>query len=505
MKCDNFYVSYKRDTRLLLYWIIKTSNAIIKNLKNSGHDVALEINVTGQVTVSDLVPMSELIAKYHPNVPSTIYHLFQSVIELRSIYYSQFQQLAAASPSEELERNNSTHKYFIDTLTSAFEVLGGENWLSKEREKRASNDGEGESEANTFAFANKFSVLDLESDPENGDALDANSEESGKESSPLQKKRKLRKSKKRVKGKKAQRDCRSSQPDDRAPDVTLESYRIIEDDDMTEYSMAVIALTRDMIQFRLFLQAVWRKVAYRNLNSAVAAATSNIAIAMIKQSETTIFIDFPGYESYERIKQTIIHGVVEKANSEFRYTIRVTGIKSSPKTTETIPDIKELFFIHTYHDLVDFITDYQKARSGKPTKPMLAQIDNWKPDLDLQKATKEERINWRRSYTINWLYDLVNITACVAMHGEKAKNENCVLEQMDWSDQGPLKQYRRMFGLINFAAKVTTLAMQKPGTEFRHKILPHLVFHLQCIMDAWTVSRGWAINGVKGHILSEPA
>lgn len=91
------------------------------------------------------------------------------------------------------------------------------------------------------------------------------------------------------------------------------------------------------------------------------------------------------------------------------------------------------------------------------------------------------------------------------MHGEKAKNENCVLEQMDWSDQGPLKQYRRMFGLINFAAKVTTLAMQKPGTEFRHKILPHLVFHLQCIMDAWTVSRGWAINGVKGHILSEPA
>ncbi|KAL7922439.1 hypothetical protein ACQKWADRAFT_320720 [Trichoderma austrokoningii] len=487
MKFGNLYVSYKRDTRLLLYWIIKTSNPIIKNLKDSGRNVALEINVTGEVTVSDLVPMSELIAKYNANAPSTIYRLFQSVIELRSIYYSQFQQLATVRPSEELERSNVTHKFFIDTLTSAFETLGGKKWLSKEREKGASNnDGDGESEAHTFSFTNKFSVLGLETDPENDDALDENSEEPDKESARLQKTRKPRKGKKRVKGKKAKRGCRSSQSDSRAPDVALESYRIIEDDDMTEYSMAVIALTRDMIQFRVRLQDAWRRVAYKNLTSAVAAATANITVALVKQSEATIFIDFPGYESYEMIKQTIIHGDLIQ-------------------TIETLPDIEELFLIHTYHDLVDFITDYQKTRSGKPTKLMLAQIDNWNPTLDLQIATKEERIKWRRSYTINWLYDLVNITACVAMHEKNAKAENYVLEQMDWSDQGPLKSHHRMFGLINFAAKVTALAMQKPGTEFLHKIPPHLVFHLQCIIDAWTVSRGWTINGVKGHILREPA
>lgn len=74
------------------------------------------------------------------------------------------------------------------------------------------------------------------------------------------------------------------------------------------------------------------------------------------------------------------------------------------------------------------------------------------------------------------------------------KKENYVLEQMDWSDQGPLKSHRRMFGLIDFAAEVTTLAMQKHGTNFRHKMSPHLVFHLQCIIDAWTVSRGWALG-----------
>ncbi|TFA99879.1 hypothetical protein CCMA1212_008146 [Trichoderma ghanense] len=42
-------------------------------------------------------------------------------------------------------------------------------------------------------------------------------------------------------------------------------------------------------------------------------------------------------------------------------------------------------------------------------------------------------------------------------------------------------------------------------TAFRHKITPHLVFHLQCIMDAWAVSRGWAVSGVSGHVLSQPA
>ncbi|KAM0256882.1 hypothetical protein ACHAQJ_004703 [Trichoderma viride] len=511
MKINNFYVSYKRDTRLLLYWMIKTSNAIIKSLEDSGDGVPLGLNVTGQVTVSDLVPMSALIVKYHTNTPSTIYRLFQSVIELRSIYYSQFQQLAVVSPDEELERSNSTHKHFIDTLTEAFRVLGGETWLCREQEKKTKSDEEG-SDSSPFAFTNKFSVLDLDSDPENHDAPeDANSEGSDKESdsgAPRQKRQKQnsRKKKKKGKGKNTQRDGKSSQTDGQFLDgVPLESCRIIEDDDMTEYVMAVLALTGDLIQLRLYLEEIWHRVAYKDLNSAVAATVSKMAVAMIKQSEATIFLDFPGYESYEMIKQTITRGDVEKAENEFRLIIRTKGAESSWEATETLLDIKELFLIHAYNDLVDFITDYQKTRSGKPTKRMLAQIDKWDPNLNLKEATKEERIKWRRSYTINWLYDLVNVTACVAIHGKNAGREGYVFEQMDWSDNGPLKPYRRMFGLNEFASEVTTLAMQKPGSNIRHRIPPHLVFQLQCIIDAWTVSRGWVISGVKGHVLSEPA
>ncbi|OAQ62046.1 hypothetical protein VFPPC_07268 [Pochonia chlamydosporia 170] len=47
--------------------------------------------------------------------------------------------------------------------------------------------------------------------------------------------------------------------------------------------------------------------------------------------------------------------------------------------------------------------------------------------------------------------------------------------------------------------------MQKPGTSFRHRILPHHVFQPQCILDALTVSRGWSLSFLRGHVLEPPA
>ncbi|KAL7915043.1 hypothetical protein GGI35DRAFT_488879 [Trichoderma velutinum] len=428
--------------KLLLYWLVKTSNGIIQSLDAAENEPPLELNFTGQ-----------LIAKYHIDIPPTIFGLFQSVIELRSIYYAQFQQLASIRPNEELERSNSTHKYFIDTLTKAFNILGGEAWLLHDQQEQAKNVGE-------------ETVLRLgKSDKEHNSAA---------------------RKRKKGKGKKTQRARKSSKAVDQPFDeVPLESYRIIEDNDMTE----------DWNQFRSSLQEYWAKVAYKNLNSAVAATTAKVAVAMIKQFEATIFM----------MMNTLTRGDIKKAEKEFRLTIHPREGEGWTKTTEISLDIKELFLIHAYEDLVDFITDYQKTRSGKPTKRMLAQLDNWDPRFNIQAATKEERIKWRRCYTINWLYDLVNITACAALFGEDAKRKGFVLDQMDWSNSGPLKSFHRMFGLIDFAAEVTTLAMQKPGTAFSHKIPSHLVFYLQCIMDAWTTSRGWSISSIEGHLIIEPA
>jgi hypothetical protein len=54
------------------------------------------------------------------------------------------------------------------------------------------------------------------------------------------------------------------------------------------------------------------------------------------------------------------------------------------KTIQAIfSDVEEDFMIYTYHNLIDFLEDFQKSRSGKPTKHMLAQIRDWDPEFNL--------------------------------------------------------------------------------------------------------------------------
>lgn len=78
---------------------------------------------------------------------------------------------------------------------------------------------------------------------------------------------------------------------------------------------------------------------------------------------------------------------------------------------------------HAYEDLLDFVVDFQHTRSGKPTKSMMAQIRDWDPKFNVRTATKEQRIKWRRSYTINWLYDLVNLFSSIVVQRITLKGE----------------------------------------------------------------------------------
>jgi hypothetical protein len=205
--------------------------------------------------------------------------------------------------------------------------------------------------------------------------------------------------------------------------------------------------------------------------------------------------------------RTVTRGDPEKAQSNFSLSLYkiATGSNQPEKMEETYLDIKEQFSIYAYQDLLDFITDFQKTRSGKRTKPMLAEINEWDPNFDVRQKSKQQRIKWRRSYTINWLYDLVNVFSSIVVERNNIKGEKHVYEKVDWSVSGPWNQHRRLFGLNEFAGEVTSLAMQKPGTDIRQKILPHLVFQLQCIVDSLTVSRGWSISGMRGHVLKPPA
>ncbi|KAL6889291.1 hypothetical protein HDV57DRAFT_321194 [Trichoderma longibrachiatum] len=291
-------------------------------------------------------------------------------------------------------------------------------------------------------------------------------------------------------------------------EVPLESYRIIEDADgiVTDYLLAVYALFQEIGDLRMYMSSVRREVAYEGLNSAVAATLNDLATAIVKRTESAIMVDFPGHESYETVMRTMTRGNVEKAQGNYTMALyRAAGSDGRPeKMEEASLDVKEQFLIYAYRDLVDFVTAFQATRSGKPTKRMLQEIDKWDPTFNLQRATKDQRLRWRRSYTINWLYDLINVYSSIVVQRNTMKGERHVYEKVDWSADGQWSEHVRLFGIDEFAGIVTSLAMQKPGTDVKKLISPSLVFQLQCIVDSLMVTRGWSLSIFKGHVLEPP-
>lgn len=136
---------------------------------------------------------------------------------------------------------------------------------------------------------------------------------------------------------------------------------------------------------------------------------------------------------------------------------------------------------------------------------MQKQLNDWSPTYNRERATNDDRVSWRRSYTINWLCDLVNVFSSVVVQRNTMKGENHMYEDVDWSKTGPWHHHRRLFGMNEFAGVITTLAMPKPKTDIRNKILLHHVFQLQCIVESMASSRGWTFSPLRGHILQQPA
>ncbi|KAL5371536.1 hypothetical protein DPSP01_014198 [Paraphaeosphaeria sporulosa] len=501
----NLYLSYKRDTSQLLYWVINTSNGIVRSMAGTSDHVPVEINTTGHSTVSEIVQMSKLIAKHLQPIPSGVFSLFQSVIKARSATYDAFQQILNENPDPKIERSNATHKYFIEALTEAFNALGGSSWSHQASSTGAEEEHDGEQDVSIFE--NKFSVLSISSggDDSSETGIPCDTESTG---GRAQKKSARGKGKKRKRAKESKKLPPTVTPETFLADVPIESYRIIEDSDglVSAYLLAVYAVAEEWSSLRSSIQSLWREVAYDGLNSAVAASLTNIAVGMVKQTSNAVFVDFPGHDSYETIMRTITRGDPDKAQGNFGvdlYRVSVDG-HHAEKVKDTNVDIKEQIWVNTYQDLVDFLNDFQKNRTGKPTKVMKAQIGNWDPNFDLQRATSEERLRWRRAYTISWLYDLVNVFSSVVVQRNTMKGEHHVYETVDWSPSGPWHQHRRLFGLNEFAGTITGLAMQKRHTDVHQKIFPHHVFQLQCIVDSFAASRGWTVSLLHGHVLNPP-
>lgn len=475
----NPYLSYKRDTSRLIYWIVQTSNEIISQSGVLPDDVPSTPNLSGQITVASLVPLCKLIAKHVSTTPPAILQLFRSVIDARTTSYQSFQSLVEERPDPDVEKSNATHLHFISVLAEAFDILGGTSLQDP-----APPSSSYPEELEQVLFGNQFAVLDALGDGESGQDGPRPGEPDGQLHGAEGAKRGQKKGK----------------------TIGTDSYIFLQDRDgvLTDQLLAISSFIYEWATLRDELQTMWKQVAYGNLNSAIAAAVSNVAISVIERTATAMSVDLPGQESFEALVRHVTRGSLEDAQGAIRFSLRYYQdgkfLHKSPRPAQV--DLREQLLLHAYDALFDFVSDFQKNRSGKPTKRMMKQINNWNPHLDLGRATNEERLAWRRSYTINWLYDLVNVFSSPVVERNTTEGEKRILEEVDWCLLAG--EDRRVLGLGSFAGFVTRLAMQKEGSSFRSEILPHHVFQLQCMVDAMTISRGWSILALRGHVIATP-
>lgn len=514
MSSHNAYVQYKRDTNCLLYWIINTSNAVLKRsgpVLPPGVDAPsspVERNFTGQITVAGLVDMSRSIGSHTRKIPSTIFRLFQSVIRARQKAASLYQQASDAAADLELERSNQKHQHFINALAEAFEALGGKEW---DKEQKAANiSKEVEEDALKVIFENQFAALN----PGTPTKSDDNESEDNRDSPCENTEKRTRRSRKNPKAKKKSRSKPKAQPKSSTlEDVSLESYRIIDEHNagnfiMTDFLFATEDLFTQMGKHRGHVQLCWQEVAYKGLNSAVAAGVTNCAVSMVMDTVSEIFVDFPDHESYDTCMKTVTRGDPSKVQGKFKCVLMTHDgdPRQAERFKESYVDVYEHLQVNAFYNLRDFLLDFQKNHSGRPTKRMANECSGWQPDLNFQSATKEERLRWRRSLTINWLYDLVSQFSAPVWKANAKAGRTYDFAKVDWTSS-PWCSQRRLFGhkMTAFAQEITQLAWKPFSVDIVKKILPQHVFQLTCLIDSFTVARGWLNHPLAGHMLQPAA
>ncbi|KAK1448420.1 hypothetical protein CCUS01_11640 [Colletotrichum cuscutae] len=407
-------------------------------------------------------------------IPPATFRLFRSVINARTEHLA-FLRRIVSEEDPQYGKDIKIHDTFVRLVTEAFVALGGNSWIETEQ-SRGVQDRLNTSSLTPEKLADfiNFSALDLKS---------LSLESSGESSSdtvPVP----LRESQRRAQAKSG-RGGKGKKKAKKAPgallnQVPIDQYSIVEADGTGEAEsfMAACAIAKECVVLRNYLQNVWREAAYCGLHGAIA-----------------VFSEVPELQSYETLVAAIIRGNLETAQGSFiKALAKLSPGDQHGGTKTTSIDLKEYIQLGTYRDLVDFLEDYQQSEDGKPTTKMLIKIKDWDPTLDLQHTTKRERLKWRRSYTINWLYDLVNsYTAPKRSDGEWVRLENL--------PNCPLAGSEPLLGLQDFACFVVSLLMKKPGTDVHQDIMPHRVFQLQCIVDAFTVSCGWTNTTRRGHVI----
>lgn len=399
---------YERDLTTLIYWVVHTSHALISSLPLSYPDIPqLPALDKPEISFPTFVSLCKLIGKHVDprDIDTTVPALFCSVLNATATSHAAFQRITANKPYPDVEKADASFGSFIETLRDCLQVLCGVDWALD------SHKLPGVLSSSLLLTKEKLDRLVIKEFP----GLENNEPETAHQVAPRPGHQ--RKQAKPGKGKRGKRRKDGEASKSKNMNTTKESlqrffdgerlrhiYIDLQGDVHTTISfMTTFDWFKECFDLRAYLQDVWYDVAYKGLNSAVAGALSKTALyAMIRRRTDFTAADSPGKVSYRQMMD--IMSAVLGFNAELE------NIDADKGDAHLVND-REMFMVYSYRDLIDFVTDYRKNSNGKPTKRMMKEINNWDPYFDLRRATMEERLEWRRSYTINMLYDLVRLCA----------------------------------------------------------------------------------------------
>jgi hypothetical protein len=491
MASHSLYEKYKQDTASFVQWMFNISKIIVLSQPNDPESLTIK-DATLCPAVNNFIPLARFIVNKSQEVPHHIFSALSSAIEKRIAAATSYTAPEGSKAADALEASNAGHQHFTNTLQTCFDILGGPGWKASKHRSNA----EPSIEDIQQELLNRFRALNVVQT-----TTEASSEEEGPSSSAGPKQQR-KPGKGNPKKKKKPKKTKGKEPamEEGYKAFSMEDLRNIDGQDKlaSDYLLAVYSAAQQWIELRSFIQHIWHEVAYEKHNTAVAAATSKVAISMVHRTNAAIFVDFPGNDCYLTIVKALARGDVDKAEGTF--VVSTTDIAGNTGT-RTVVDIKEQFLYHTYEALKEFIQSYRNARTGKPSDKMRKRLNNWDANVDLKTLSEEDRLEWRRKYIIKWLYDLVNVYSAAKVTHNNSLNFKKEKEHIDWYGGN----IRTIFGLNEFAADITHMAMQKVNSELDTLIHPHHVFQLQCIVDSFTVSRGWSTPIDSEHSFREPA
>ncbi|KAK0747280.1 hypothetical protein B0T21DRAFT_446223 [Apiosordaria backusii] len=492
------YRPYKRETSRLVKWIIERFRGLSKCCERAtpkSQDLSARITATGEVKACMIPEMCQFIALATrvDSVPSNIFTLFEYVIRARK------------------KANRFWKEFFIDVLEQAFETLGGSVWRE---ECWASILSIGNNNPGRTTLKNRFAPLDPYGNTEPGHTDKEESMAGTKDFRQLT-----------TKGGKARKPKLAGGPRPAIVDSPEVEYRLVMDDGSAEpdigYLVDIIGLIKTWINQRAIIQKAWHDCAFHKKNTVVAATISGLGTADVVRDSSAISVIFGARGSYATFLKELTGLepsdssaiIPEGAAAAITAGIGLDQDILTPedgrgtKGESSAIDIKEQLMMHMYGHLHEFFTDYRKNRSGKPTKRMSASISSWDSNLDLTAATMEQRMKWRRDYTILLLYALVEQFASVELRLSDAPKKPAA-DRIDWYTYRFKAQWdkeRRLFALNEFAAWAITLATQDERQSIGDQVLAHHVFQLQCIVDSFMVTHGWFVDSFGAHVLSVPA